>query len=83
MYNDMYQLIIEEPTDSFRTSFNAYPQDYVRYEYDEGERYYIWCDKYIWESDHVDIFINFENCYIRLVAIPGYNCREVRGIKEV
>ena len=39
MFKDMCQLIIEEPSDSFRLSLNAYPQNYVRYEYDEGERY--------------------------------------------
>ena len=80
MFSDMYQLIIEEPSDSFRLSLNVYPQDYVRYEYDEGERYYIWCDKYIKEADHVEIFIQIANCYMLLVALPGYNCKEVRGI---
>lgn len=83
MFNDMHQIIIEEPSDSFRPSLNAYPHDFVRYEYDEGERYYIWCDKYIKGCDQVDIYLNFANCYIHLVAIPGYNCKEIRGIKEV
>ena len=78
----MFQLIIEEPSDSFKLSLNTYPQDYVHYEYDEGERYYIWCDKWIRNCDRVEIFISFCDCYIHLVAIPGYNCKEVKGVNK-
>ena len=31
MFNDMHQIIIEEPSDSFRPSLNAYPHDFAAY----------------------------------------------------